>query len=70
MKKIKLNRFYVGDCLKLMCRIPDGAIDMVITSPPYDNLRDYKGYDFDFKSIARALYRILKWGGDCCVGCR
>jgi site-specific DNA-methyltransferase (adenine-specific) len=36
---------------------------MVLTSPPYDNLRDYKGYTFDFESIAKELYRITKQGG-------
>jgi hypothetical protein len=36
---------------------------MVLTSPPYDNLRDYKGYTFDFEGIAKELYRIVKDGG-------
>lgn len=52
-----------GDCAKVMQRIRDNYIDMVLTSPPYDNLRDYKGYDFDFKNIAKQLFRVLKQGG-------
>jgi len=36
---------------------------LTITSPPYDNLRDYNGYDFDFESIARELFRVTKQGG-------
>jgi site-specific DNA-methyltransferase (adenine-specific) len=36
---------------------------MVLTSPPYDNLRDYKGYFFQFEEIANELFRILKNGG-------
>ena len=43
--------------------MPDESIDMVLTSPPYDNLRDYGGYVFDFKGIAKELYRIVKDGG-------
>ncbi len=30
-----------GDCLERMKEIPDGSVDMVLTSPPYDNLRTY-----------------------------
>jgi len=43
--------------------IPDNYIDLTVTSPPYDNLRDYKGYTFNFKGIANELYRITKKGG-------
>ena len=43
--------------------IPDKGVDMVLTSPPYDNLRDYKGYSFNFEGIAKELYRIIKDGG-------
>ena len=46
-----------------MSRLKDNLIDLTITSPPYDNLRDYNGYDFDFKSIARELYRVIKNNG-------
>ena len=52
-----------GDCLIEMQKIPDKSIDMVLTSPPYDNLRDYKGYTFDFEGIARELYRVTKQCG-------
>lgn len=41
----------------------DGSIDLVVTSPPYDNLRDYNGYHFPFQDIARELYRVMKKGG-------
>lgn len=52
-----------GDCLIEMQKIPDKSIDMVLTSPPYDKLRDYKGYTFDFEGIAKELYRVTKDGG-------
>jgi site-specific DNA-methyltransferase (adenine-specific) len=46
-----------------MRQLPDKSVDAVITSPPYDNLRDYHGGKFDFESIAVELYRIIKEGG-------
>jgi len=57
-----------GDCLDLMQTIPDGSIDLTVTSPPYDNLRTYNGniaqWSFDkFKGIAKELYRVTKQGG-------
>lgn len=62
--KVKL---WHGDCLELMKDIPDNCIDMVLTSPPYDDLRDYNNtlyWDFNiFKFIAIELYRVLKNGG-------
>ncbi len=36
------------------------AVDMVLTSPLYDNLRTYAGYSFDFEAIAKALWRVGK----------
>ena len=57
------NKIIQGDCLEVMKEIPDKSVDMVLTSPPYDNLRDYKGYSFNFEGIAKELYRIIKDGG-------
>ena len=51
------------DCVEGMKGIPDESIDLVVTSPPYDNLRDYNGYVFDFENVAEQLFRILKQGG-------
>ncbi len=42
---------------------PDNCIDLTVTSPPYDNLRTYNGFVFDFEGIAKGLYRITKPGG-------
>ena len=60
---MELNKIYNENCLDTMRRMPDGFIDLTVTSPPYDNLRDYKGYSFDFESIANELYRVTKQGG-------
>ena len=49
---LNLNRIYQGDCLEVIKEIPDNFVDLTVTSPPYDNLRDYKGYSFDFEKIS------------------
>lgn len=46
-----------------MSRMPDCFVDLTVTSPPYDNLRKYKGFEFDFEAVARELYRVTKVGG-------
>jgi len=46
-----------------MKSLPDGCIDLTITSPPYGSLRDYNGFSFDFPSVASELFRITKTGG-------
>jgi site-specific DNA-methyltransferase (adenine-specific) len=53
----------LGDCLEVMKSLFDASIDLTVTSPPYDNLRTYNGYSFDFEGIAKELYRITKDGG-------
>jgi site-specific DNA-methyltransferase (adenine-specific) len=58
-----INKIHCCDCLEFMKQIPDKSIDLTITSPPYDNLRDYQGYSFDFEGIAKELFRITKEGG-------
>jgi len=60
---MELNTIYNEDCLETMKRMPDGFVDLTVTSPPYDNLRTYNGYSFDFESIAKELYRVTKDGG-------
>ena len=62
-KKKMQNKIYCENCLETMGRMPDCFIDLTITSPPYDNLRVYKGYEFDYKSIIRELFRTTKIGG-------
>ena len=65
---MEIDKIYNMDCLEGMRQIPDGSVDLVVTSPPYDNLRSYggigEGWNFDkFKAIAQELTRILKDGG-------
>ena len=60
---MKINQIYNENCLDTMAKMPDNFVDLTVTSPPYDNLRDYKGYSFDFESIAKELYRVTRTGG-------
>lgn len=57
------NQLYCEDCLVTMKKMPDQYIDLVVTSPLYDDLRDYGGYKFDFDNIVKELFRVLKVGG-------
>jgi len=60
---IELNKIYNENCLDTMLRMPDCFIDLIVTSPPYDDLRTYNGYSFPFEDIAKELFRITKEGG-------
>ena len=55
---------YCGDNVATMQQcIPDASIDLVVTSPPYDNLRTYGGHSWDFEGVAQQLWRVIKPGG-------
>ena len=60
---MEINKIYNENCLDTMARMEDNFIDLTVTSPPYDNLREYNGYSFDFENIAKELYRVTKVGG-------
>ena len=60
---MKLNKIYNENCLDTMARMETNFLDMTITSPPYDNIRAYNGYSFDFENIARELFRVTNAGG-------
>ena len=63
MNNLELNKIYCESNLDTMSRMPDNFVDLVVTSPPYDGLRDYNGYSFPFEEIAKELYRVTKDGG-------
>lgn len=54
---------YNENCILTMSRMGDNSIDLTVTSPPYDNIRDYNGFSFDWKSTIQELYRVTKNGG-------
>jgi len=58
-----LNTIVCGDNCDVMRTMPSESIDLVVTSPPYDDLRTYGGHDWDFYGVAWNLKRLLKPGG-------
>ena len=57
MKGVRVE-LYQGDSAEVLKTLPPVSIDITVTSPPYDNLRTYNGFVFDFEAIANALYRV------------
>ena len=58
---------HLGDCLDVMQGIPDGSVDLTVTSPPYDNLRTYNGNNDQWgehvwKAVIADLYRVTADG--------
>jgi site-specific DNA-methyltransferase (adenine-specific) len=61
---MELNKIYCMDNVEGMKKyLPDGSIDLTVTSPPYDNLRKYEGFTWDFEGVAKELLRVTKVGG-------
>lgn len=58
--KFKLNKIYNLDCLVGLRDIPDNSVDLVVTSPPYDGIRDYNGFSFDLHETGKELFRVIK----------
>ena len=58
-----INKIICGDCIEVLKSIPNEKIDLVVTSPPYDEMRTYNGFSFMFPKIADELYRIVKKSG-------
>jgi len=65
---VEMNKDFIfnSDCVLAMGAMPDGVVDLVVTSPPYDEIYrsadDYES-DFDFEGIADNLYDVVKEGG-------
>lgn len=51
------------DNVKGLRELPDKCVDLTVTSPPYDQLRTYKGFSWDFDALVAELYRVTKEGG-------
>lgn len=58
-----VNKIICGPSEAELPKLDSESIDLTVTSPPYDNLRDYNGYSFDFELIAQELLRATKPGG-------
>ncbi len=59
----ELNGIYAIDALEGLKGLPDNCLDLMVTSPPYDNLRDYKGFSLDLSAIGKEVFRVMKDGG-------
>jgi site-specific DNA-methyltransferase (adenine-specific) len=60
---LQTNTIICGDNVETLRTFPADAIDLVVTSPPYDNLRTYGGHSWDFEGVASELWRVIKPGG-------
>lgn len=63
---MKINTIYNENCIDTISKMPDNFLDLVVTSPPYDNLRKYSSTSFcesDWREIISALFRVTKQGG-------
>jgi DNA modification methylase len=62
-----LNKIINDDSKNILTSMPENCIDLVVTSPPYDDLRDYNNelkWNFEvFQDISRELFRVMKPGG-------
>jgi DNA modification methylase len=56
-----------ANCVDALVGFPANSIDLTCTSPPYDDVRDYNGFCFDYKALGKELYRVTKDGGICAV---
>jgi DNA modification methylase len=66
MEKIgpyEINNVYCEDSLLALKKLPNNSIDLMVTSPPYDQVRDYTGFSVDLKAIGGELFRVMKDGG-------
>ena len=57
------NTFQCMDCVEGMKQLPDNSIDLVVTSPPYDAIREYNGFSYNLHETGKEIHRILKEGG-------
>lgn len=54
------------DCVDALKTLPDSSVQLCVMSPPYDNLRTYKGHSWNFEALAAQLFRVLCKGGVLC----
>lgn len=58
-----VRRIWCGDNCEILGQMPPESVDLVVTSPPYDDMRTYGGHAWDFYGVAWQLKRVLKPGG-------
>lgn len=63
---MNVNVCIVGDNRDVLPTLDAGSVPLIVTSPPYDDMRSYDGYEWEFEPVARECYRVLCDGGVCC----
>jgi len=63
MFMLEIDKVFCGDSALVLKDFPNECIDLVVTSPPYSDLRQYNGFTFNFEAIATQLWRVMKVGG-------
>lgn len=58
-----MNEVICGNNVDVLKGFDDNTFDLTVTSPPYDKLRSYEGYSFDFENLVKELFRTTKEGG-------
>jgi len=61
--QFKLNDVYCVDAVEGLKKLPSNSVDLMIASPPYDNIRDYKGFTLDLSAVGKELFNVMKDGG-------
>ena len=57
---IEKNKIFCGDCVKIIKQMPNEYVDIVLTSPPYDKIKNYHWYNFSITKTIEEIYRALK----------
>lgn len=60
---IPIDQIICGDNCDVLGTFPRECVDLVVTSPPYDDIREYGGHSWDFYGVAWHLARVAKPGG-------
>src|SRR3989344_2905396 len=61
--ELPLNKIICGDAVEVLKKIHSNSVDLVVTSPPYDDIRTYNGFSLNLPAVGKELHRVLKDGG-------
>jgi DNA modification methylase len=53
---------FAGSCLELLPKLDAQSVDLTCFSPPYDDIRSYRGFELDLSALGAELYRVSKDG--------
>ena len=58
-----MKKIIHGNCIEKLKIFQENTFDLTVFSPPYDDLRDYKGYKMSLNELGAELFRVTKEGG-------